>query len=161
MPRRITDQEVQDRAGRLWGRHKKNGGMITRAEVVGILGVKNWSTAYCLFKKHSVSVPIPDDTPRGKLAKRADILNSTGKDVLTTREIADLLDLKGATDARVYYDSIAGHFDVPRLIGVQEEAFDKEMPPSLRETFYDMHPSGMQAEPKRRLPDGRIVYELR
>lgn len=158
MPKRLTDEEVQGRAKRLWARREENGGGITRQEVTELLGVRSYYSAYKLFENRGVAVPEPDDSPVGKMAKKAKILRSSGKDVLTPREVSDLLGLGGASKAGDHYGPIAMRFDVPKMIS-REEAV--EMPSLDRVTFEDTKPSGLQAFPKRRLPDGRVVYELR
>lgn len=160
MAKRLTDAEVQGRADKLWTRYRENDGSITRAEVEELLDI-NYHSARVFFKDRGVEMPIPDDTVLGRLAKKAEKLNSAGKDVLTTAEVAELLGLDEVRQAGNYYPQIAKHFSVPKMVSARGTALDVKMPSPDRHTFYDLHPGGLQAEPKRRLADGKVVYELR
>lgn len=159
MGKRMSIEDVQARADLIWKAYHENGDEITRAEITDLVGAGYYGT-YQLFKRRGVSVPEPSDTTLGMLSKKADKLNATGKSILTSQEVADILGLDSASDSYGYYPQIAESFDVPKMVGVRQRE-DAKLPEYARDSFYERQSEGLQVMSRRDLGNGKAIYQVR
>lgn len=122
--------------------------------IIFLCGVQN-------YEEYGIDLPEPCDTKKGLLAEKATLLNATGKEELTTAEVAEILGISRVGYASAYYKPIAKHFDVPKMISERDRKETGGVSYKIRNSFYETQSEGLQVMSKKELENGKAIYQLR